>query len=349
MFTARALAKPFSPASLLGRSGGAAQTSAVARGEVSRPAIRTGRRRVVFAYRQAHASAGSKIMRCDQLAQIARTRLGERFAFETLALPPPRRSRRIRAAIESAEGAIVILLKRADLALDPSQAADLSRAACGVCVDYVDAPLGDGLAEIADMHIAASKAAFSKLRARASSADAVRLVTHHADPRIVWRKDFGEGRFRLCYFGDERHFTPPPALTDSIERAAFARRDDAATALGALRRASMHYAVRAYDPVEAARRLVAKPFTKGFNAAAANANILINRDAPEIEGYLDDDYPFLIESAHPVHIAEGVRRARDAFGGRDWRDGLERMAAIRAECAPERVAAQLSAVLNALG
>ena len=303
------------------------------------------RPRVVFLYRAAHESVGSKKMRCDQLCSLAQRRLGDDYAFETQALPRPKRMRATRLAIESLKDAIVILLKQTHKTLPPDAAAHLRDVARAVFVDYVDAPIDGSAIGLADVHIAASPAAFRRLtQVMDGRAGDVRYISHHADPRIAPRRALGGSQLRIAYFGDRRHLNVSPTLQRSFETAWTSAGDGSMErALRVMRRADMHFAVR--TPAKRPNPNAFKPFTKGFNAASANANILINRDAPEVADHLGDDYPFLIDSARPRDVMEGVLRAKDAFGSREWRNGLEHMAALRAECAPDRIAGQLSEAL----
>lgn len=88
-----------------------------------------------------------------------------------------------------------------------------------------------------------------------------------------------------------------------------------------------------------------KPFTKGFTAAACNANILVNRDVDDAVEMLGSDYPFLTDPT-PESITETFRLAQDSYGGPIWRDALNRMEVMRATVEPTALARQLAEIVN---
>ncbi|MEM7524090.1 MAG: hypothetical protein AAF360_10100, partial [Pseudomonadota bacterium] len=306
--------------------------------------------KVLFLHRAGHGGRGSKIMRCDQLAAMARRVHGARFEFEVDALPRPAQIRKKRRLIRRARNAIVILLKRAGGALDDDELARLSHAARGVCIDYVDAAPGGPASHIADIHIASSFAARDAIAASIAKPDfsyaapgqEVMMLTHHPDPRIAWRPNAAPQSFAVGYFGHPANTTAP----DELRRALWPddrRQETMDSMLRRMRATPMHYAVRR-KPESAHPSF--KPFTKGFNAAMCNANILVNRDVDDAVAYLGADYPFLIPSNDPKDVRDGVERARASYGGAIWREGLDRMAAMRRACAEDRIMSEFGAILE---
>ncbi|MEM7544637.1 MAG: hypothetical protein AAF367_03805 [Pseudomonadota bacterium] len=309
------------------------------------------RRRVMFLHRPAHNAIGSKVMRCDQLAQIATREFGHRYDFEVVKLHMPGQARRQRELIERTRGAIVILLKGAEHSFDDDGLSALREAVRGLCIDHVDSTMHGRAVSLADVQIAASNAGFQTLQrlirgtgTNGHYSGVARLLTHHADPRIVKRSDLTDNRVKLGYFGALHNTIIPPDLTDAIHAPPMRGGTGFADILGAVRRSNMHYAVRPRP--QAGRCAGHKPFTKGFNAASANANIIINRDADDALDYLGPDYPFLIKDASPASIIEGVRYAEDAFGSAEWRYGLEIMDHVRRQCALDRIMEQLASILE---
>lgn len=290
-------------------------------------------------------------MRCDQLSQLARRELGDRYDFEVVKLHVRGRLRRQREMIRSLKGAVVIFLKGAEHSFDDDGLFELRDAVRGLCIDHVDGTMRGRAPAIADVQIAASIAGFRTLRRLTEGYGATqkfdgvaRLLTHHADPRIVRRSGFSDQRLHIGYFGAPNNTKIPKALEDAVHAPPLRPGGGFSDILHAVRRSNMHYAVRP-RPANAKGNFH-KPFTKGFNAANANANIIINRDADDALEHLGADYPFLIDDNSDENIINGVRHAKDAFGSAEWRYGLEVMDEVRRQCSQERIMEQLAGILE---
>ena len=79
-----------------------------------------------------------------------------------------------------------------------------------------------------------------------------------------------------------------------------------------------------------------KPATKVSTASAVGANVLTYRD-PSVVELLGDDYPFYVDVDTDQMTA--IRMAREAFGGRDWKLGREKMKQVRERTSLEAIAA----------
>lgn len=289
------------------------------------------------------------MMRCDQLAKMAAAHLGHRYSFEVCKIPPPNRNAARRAFLRDAEGAVLIFLKQAASGLEPEEQTKLKARARGICIDHVDANVSGASIPFGDIHIAASVTGYVALRKiideqGAASAAIARMLTHHADPRLAPVSRYRDRTLSVGYFGAASNTSIPTSLRDIVRAPPFRPGRGVPDILGAMRRSNLHYAVRPRPAREG--RQAFKPFTKGFNAAMANANIIVNRDADDALEHLGGDYPFLIPSDSPGDIAEGMRHARDVFGCAEWREGLDRMAEVRAHCAPARIMGQLRGILD---
>ena len=312
------------------------------------------RPRVIFAYREGHRSSGAKIMRVDQLSAMAQAHLGDRWDFQTLALPRPSQRRRQRAQIEDVRGAIVIFLKRAVDVINLDIQWQWREAVGALAVDYVDAETAPWPKIPIDVHIAASGALEKHLLARlkahpelARSADArVMRLDHHADPSLerFW-PDRPHDELRLFYFGRPKNRTLPRSLAAKVVHPNYGGLGIENEHRGVLATANMHYAVREMPPPD--QRRAFKPFTKGFTAAACGAHILVNRQADDAEAFLGADYPFLIDDCSKDAIAGGIDRARSMVGTPKWDDSLSVMEDIRASVEPRSIMTQLEAILTA--
>jgi hypothetical protein len=149
-------------------------------------------------------------------------------------------------------------------------------------------------------------------------------------------------KFAAVYLGHKNNTILSRKVRDHVEVHDVQDSEAFETSLSALSGFGLHYAVRKRRATEG----VFKPFTKGFTAAACGANILIQRDAHDVQYYLGDDYPFLINDATPRSINQGFARAKDGFGGSDWRRGLDQIADVAARSSPAHVAEELRAILD---
>ncbi len=310
------------------------------------------RRRVLFMHRTAQGGLGSKLMRCDQLCAMARRHLGAEYDFAVERIPPSDRVRLRREAMARTKGAILIFLKQSVETLDDDEVETLRQTARGICIDHVDAAMTGRAMRVADLHIAASHSGYRALQGMIAAggtglSGAVRLLAHHADPRLHPLPRYADARLRVGYFGARANTTIPAMLRDMVDAPAVEAGRSFPDILGAMRRSNLHYAVRPRPSDEVQK--VFKPFTKGFNAAMANANIIVNADADDAAEVLGGDYPFLIRSSAEPDIIDGIRHAQDAFGSAEWRAGLDVMADVRRHCAPDRIMAQLRSILGHFG
>ncbi len=95
---------------------------------------------------------------------------------------------------------------------------------------------------------------------------------------------------------------------------------------------SCHFSVRE----EGSRSFFYKPNTKLVVAAASGANIVLSKDPAHLET-LDPDYPYFTDT-DPNSVEQAVAFARETFGGREWREGLDMLADVRDRTSPSRIA-----------
>lgn len=300
--------------------------------------------RVIFAHLAGHQSSGAKIMRCDQLAAMAREHLdASKWRFEVLALPREGQLRKQRLMTDEVRGAVVIFLKRAWKVIDPEHLADWREAAKGMAIDYVDARTTPEPEIEIDVHIAASGALERHLTSTRPGARIMRL-DHHADPGLTLSKT--QQDLRLAYFGRADNRTLPPGLAHRVLSPDYDGLRIGGDVRDAMGRANLHYAVREMKPE--AQRTSFKPFTKGFNAAAVGANVLVNRQVDDALEWLGPDYPYLINDCRPDTIATAMVKAESTFGTSEWSDARAKMESIRQAVQPSVVTAQLERILNAI-
>ena len=309
---------------------------------------------VVFICRRRLWRAGSKIMRCDQLAEIGRRNLGERYRFSVRALPRMVTDDARRDFAESLAGRIVVLLKGTGAMLGENGMQMLRAASRGLAIDYVDGHAGECFSPHADLHIAASHAGEAILRrvlARKGSVDGqagVAHLTHHHDPRLEGMMPRRQDTLRAAYLGHARNVHIPGEISHRIQRIVIGRGGDMPAAFDRLCDFNLHYTIRPPGLAGTPDGDVAKPFTKGFVAAALGANVLVTRDTDDAELYLGRGYPFLVDDTAPATIATALDRAEGLYDTPGWHEASERMRYLREMSSPRHVARELDVILSRL-
>lgn len=307
--------------------------------------------RLVFLHKRGHVDSGSKIMRCDQLCQIAREYIGGGWSFDVVGLPHFRDTDALESVIEDLSGAVVVFLKRAYNVFSQEQLQRLGAKASKLVVDHVDAPTYPLPDYCFDMHLCASISGTHALRSQlfgpnaqaVESSTRVETLIHHSDPRIVWGDFKNDVDLRLGYFGSSKNTRLPRGGVESP------RYDGASVSdafLRSLAKANVHYAVRPTAPANP--RMIYKPFTKGFNAAAAGAHVLVNRDVCDAVEHLGQDYPFFIDGTGEDDILAGIETLKHEMGGRVWKESFGAISHMRERSLPKYSARSFENILGRL-
>lgn len=306
-------------------------------------------RRLIFAFKPRFRGTGSRYMRCDQLASFVRRFFGDKYdvSVEVMSHPQKKPSRWAKFLRQS-EGAAIILLKGSPDILSPEQLESLRAKATCVCIDHVDSFAGGKIFEMADLHIAASKASqnfMQEKRARISDRRGLKLppialVDHHADPRIKPTTEPEDRNLKIAYLGKLENTFIPSEITQHMLTLSADAQSDFEQALSEIGQAHLHYAVRNGTNRQP------KPFTKGFTAALANRNVICTPDVDDAVRFLGDDYPFLARGSDKQSIIDIVEFARESKGSSVWKRGLRSIEEMRHEISPERVARQLVTAID---
>jgi len=282
-----------------------------------------------FVYVDQFRGAGSTVMRGFQLADIAQAHLGRRVRVTVRPLGPDFR----RSTLFLTKGALKV-----------ATAETLSRLKARgnrLMFDVVDELPPDTTGEFADVVVASSLTAFEAY-AREFPRIPVALVNHHVDPRLdAATAGTHPDTFRIGYFGERENAVLTPRIEEVVEAVHIDTSKEDTRWLESIRDFSMHYAVRRTRLLDQY-----KPFLKGFTAAHAGAPILIQRSQEEAVRWLGADYPYLLDD--PVsedRILAAIAQARAEFGGARWHEALDVMAGLRERTRPERIAAELAALL----
>ncbi len=304
---------------------------------------------VIFAYRPKQKRMGGKLMRVDQLIAIAQAHLSEtRYQFSQIMVPKAAQVDRFEEMRKTCDGAVVIFHKSSVTNLDAETRAQLKRVSTGICIDHLDfvvEPLEPGFV---DVHLTASRAGEASMRAGLGNLDPgadtrVCHLRHHADPRLGAGgalSDFAPGYFGAAVHIEDAAAFPPNTIIPDYEPT------QVDAFLQSLGTSNFHLCARDAGMRERFGIAPTKPFTKGFNAAAVGANVLVNRQVHDAEYYLGSDYPYMIDSHGAEDVRAGCQWAQEAYGTAEWQLGLERMAHMAAEVAPAKVAAELAEIVD---
>lgn len=286
-------------------------------------------RNLSFVYVEQFRGAGSTVMRGFQLAEIAERHLGRGVRVNVRPLAPDFR----RSTLFLTKGALKV-------ATAPTLAR-LKARGNRLMFDVVDELPPDTTREFADVVVASSLTAFEAY-SREFPRIPVALVNHHVDPRLdAATVGARPDTFRLGYFGERENAVLTPRIEEVVEAVHIDTSKEDTGWLASIRDFSMHYAVRRTRLLDQY-----KPFLKGFTAAHAGAPILIQRSQEEAVRWLGADYPYLLdEPVSEDRILAAIAQARAEFGGARWREALDVMAGLRERTRPERIAAELSALL----
>jgi len=214
------------------------------------------KRRVVLAFKGRFRGAGSRYMRCDQLASFANRYFGETYDVSVEVLPhPQRKPAKWRKFLKNADGAVLIALKGSLNILSDEESGELRNAVTGLAIDHVDSFGGGGVFKTADLHIAASEASRIFMRgkceriARRDGFDMPRieLIDHHADERIHQAPQPESPDLKLAYIGDPNNTFIPAEIESYMLQFNAGAQTDFEHALSEIDQAHMHYCVR-WDP-----------------------------------------------------------------------------------------------------
>ena len=308
------------------------------------------RKHYTFLFRPRHWESGSKIMRCDQLAEFVKEH-SKSVNVEVMPLiPPQRRPGHWRKTLRRARKGAIIVLKGATEVLDDEQIGELRDASRVFAIDHLDLQVKRIAAPRADVHIACS--AESQVRWQAAIEDfqkrrgvevdtKVVLVDHHADPGLKPLPASRRKTMRVIYMGKEQNVELPGKVAKRVELHSADTEEEFNKAVASIKSAQVHYGVR---PVPKSK--MAKPFTKGFTAAAMDRAILTTPDTEDAVRFLGEDYPLFAKSRSEEDILEALDRGSSAIGTPAWNGIMDRMRAMREAVRPETVARQLTDALE---
>ena len=209
-----------------------------------------------------------------------------------------------------------------------------------VCFDYADSDFSIGPQGLPDMHVCTSITQFKFLTKyqenHANFTGSVSVVLQNYDLALIDFKPKEVNAFECAYVGTpartfltsqiENEITIVPALGVAGMQGILTR----------LPNFNAHYAVRIPQDEGS---LLAKPFTKGFVAAACNAVLLTDRQTHDAIEFLGDDYPYMVDNLDEKEILAMLDYMHETFDTEIWRDALDRMQLMHSRVMPSALAA----------
>lgn len=295
---------------------------------------------------------GSAFLRGDQLVSLLRPHLEDRFKLRVqpfhAGLMPYGAMKALSWAVPS--HSVFIVVKSAARGLTRKHLEPLRQRGGIIGLDCVDMPISEINFDLFDFVIAASiagqRAMQNWLQVSGQSDIPVKLLHHHADQRLYADKVPAHQSFRCGYVGMPENVFIPERLHSKVQMIPVKYSSDFGSALPRIRDLSCHYAVRPAAQETAINGRAFKPFTKGFTAAACDANILVNRSIDDAAELLGNDYPYLVNSTDAVEVEETYTKAQDDFGGPAWRGAIERMQGLWNTVAPSNLANNMSEIVD---
>ncbi len=271
--------------------------------------------------------AGSTVMRCFQASEILRRHDTTLPIVVTTGM--------------DACNSLVILSKSVLQCLEPEQLTGLRKRGNIVFADFIDAPVNPEIVGLVDGLIASSISAYRDYLRLFPNVAVVHL-THTTDPRLP---DPAPSRgFTAAYFGELTNTLDGPRIRQQVDMVAVDTSTQDTEWLNRVTAYRCHYAVRRSPRPEGH-----KPFLKGFTAARYGAPVIVDSENTESRHYLGPDYPFIVDAGSEESVVEGILSARDAFGGSDWQDAVERMRHVRARSDHAWYCREFKALLKSLG
>jgi len=268
-------------------------------------------------------------MRGQQLSQMAAKSLPKRYKIS------------YQPVGQSFKNSILFLTKGGLQALKLETLDALNKDNNILLFDPVDAPLHDFTEKYADIIVAASRMAYKDYLKRYKK-NKVMLLDHHVDPRLKeldWSKR--PTKFKAAYFGEQVntvHTAKIEKFVDFVQVDTFRQTD---SWLKEIPEYNFHYAVRQTREIDNF-----KPFLKGFTAAYANSNMLIQDSQSEATEWLGEDYPYLLKGkVTEASIIKALNNAQRSYGTDVWLKGLNVMQDIKKKISDESICCQLKQII----
>jgi len=283
--------------------------------------------KVFFLYDEKTRHAGSTVMRGVQLSAFLRARIGDEAEIHCT------------SDIRAARDGLVIITKRLLDRLSNAEMRLIHRRNIAVAADPIDAPIADDKLAECDLLLAASLSALKYFGNKASGIP-IRLLSHHADPRIADIEPPTDC-LRTGYFGEFENTIGRGEIDRLVDYHLVSTRMQENSWLTELCAYNAHFAVRRTREIDGF-----KPFTKGFTAAKCKSVVICERDQGDNLYYLGDDYPYFVSSTETSEIERFLLEMSEDFGGDRWNYALEIMQSVAHRSSEEWICTEFKAILR---
>ena len=216
-----------------------------------------------------------------------------------------------------------------------------------VCFDYADSDFSIGPQGLPDMHVCTSITQFKFMKKyqenHADFTGSVSVVLQNYDLALIDFMPKEINTFECAYVGTpartfltsqiENEITIVPALGVAGMQGILTR----------LPNFNAHYAVRIPQDEGS---LLAKPFTKGFVAAACNSVLLTDRKTHDAVEFLGEDYPYMVNELKENEILQAIDHMKVTFNTKVWLDAKDRIQDMHARVCPSSLARQFEVCIE---
>ena len=309
------------------------------------------KRKLIFVYASNKEDQGSTNMRVHQLSQMLRPHLENEYdIFLSKIIIPPKFIRNsfsiklscIRWARNVEKDVILFISKACIKFFTPEIIHILKKQNVKLCFDHVDSDFSIGPQGHPDVHICSSYTQQNFIRSfqesNPSFTGRVGLLLHNFDKELLNYQATSLSKFQCAYIGTPSVGFLPHQAKKRLTVVEALGVSGMKSILPRLKNFNAHYALRLPQPKGS---LLAKPFTKGFVAAACDAVVVTNRDTHDAIEVLGEDYPYLVNNLEAAETIEMLDKMKDDFGSQTWLTAKERMQHVYSLVSPQALSIQL--------
>ena len=307
-------------------------------------------KKIFFVYASNKVMQGSTNMRAHQFKKMLEPYLATKYELllSEVSIPPKflRNGYTLKRAFRTwgrslPDNCIVFVTKACIQHFIPDLIDLLNRKNIKVCFDYADSDFSIGPQGLPDMHVCTSITQFKYLKKyqedNPNFSGSVSVVLQNYDLALIDFKPKVINTYECAYIGTpartfltsqiESEITIVPALGVSGMQEILTR----------LPNFNAHYAVRIPQDEGS---LLAKPFTKGFVAAACNSVLLTDRQTHDAVEFLGDDYPYMVNNLEENEILQVIDYMRATFETKVWWNAKDQIRDMHARVCPSSLAKQ---------
>ena len=316
------------------------------------------KRKLIFVYASNKVEQGSTNMRVHQLSQMLRPHLENEYdiILSKIIIPPKfvRNSFSIKLSFirwaRNVEEDAILFISKACIKFFTSEIIHiLKKRNIKLCFDHVDSDFSIGPQGNPDIHICSSYTQKNFINSFQESNPTftgdVGLLLHNFDKELLNYQATPMSKFQCAYIGTPSVGFLPYQAKKRLTIVEALGVSGMQSILPKLKNFNAHYALRLPQPRGS---LLAKPFTKGFVAAACGAVVVTNRDTHDAVEVLGDDYPYLVNNLETVETTEMLDKMKDDFGSQTWLTAKDRMRHVYSLVSPQALSIQLRKFVDEL-